>query len=51
MAERGDVLVAAFGTDGRKALLVATMVAAQFFFAQVNYQAAGAAVTSRRPRA
>ena len=49
MPERGDVLVAAFGTDERKALLVATMMAAQFFFAEVNYEAAGAAVTGRRP--
>ena len=51
MSERGDVLVAAFGTEKGKALLVTTMMAAQFLFAEVNYQAAGAAVTSRCPRA
>ena len=51
VAERGNVLVAAFGADGRKALPVATIVAAQFFFAQVNHQATGAAMTGRYPRA
>ena len=49
VAERDNVLVAAFGAVRRKVLLVATMMAAQFLFAQVYYQAAGAAMAGCRP--
>ena len=51
VAERGNILIAAFGAIGWKALLMSTMVAAQFLFAQVYDQATGAALAGRRPSA
>src|SRR5690348_7903710 len=49
VAERGDILLATFGTVRRKALLVTTMMATQFLFAQVYDQTAGAAIAGCRP--
>ena len=49
VAKRHNVLVAAFGAVCRKVLLVATMMAAQFLFTQVYYEAAGTAMAGGSP--
>src|SRR5687768_4085962 len=51
MTKRSDILIPAFRAEAWEPLLMPTVVTAQFFFAQVYNQAAGAAVAGRCPSA
>ena len=51
VAKGRNILVAAFRADPGEALLVAAMMAAQFFFTQVHDQPAAASVAWRHPAA
>ena len=51
LSERRDILIAALRACARKLRLMAAMMTAQFFIAQMNDQAAGATLTSCAPAA
>src|SRR5687768_10750491 len=51
MTKRSDILIPAFRAEVWEPLLVPTVVTAQFFFAQVHNEAAGAAVAGGCPAA